>query len=327
MITMTNMHNWMTSIRDLMVPPLRMHNPVAMRSRPDQAGRVELAAVAQAAPPATEPEPVLRLQLFGPLRASVGGRMAIDEHFTRRKAKALLALLYLERGRYIPRDELIERIWPTLDELRPDSGRLKQTALVLRRALEGGHSRRTGWQYVVERDGTYYFNTQAAYKSDLEDVEQELKQAYADRQVGNTEGALAHFQRAFTLRRSELLPEFRYDDWASSHIGAEHEQYVQALEDAARLAGAHGDHSRAIDLLKRAVREDPLRESTAMQLMEWLSLKRDKTEALRVYARLRDALASKLQLEPDPKITALYHTIRRDRSVGDLGEPGLSAAS
>ncbi len=64
-----------------------------------------------------------------------------------------------------------------------------------------------------------------------------------------------------------------------------------------------------------------------MQLMEWLSLRRNKTEALRVYTRLRDALASKLQLEPDPKITALYHAIRRDRSAGDLNEPGLSAAS
>src|SRR6266851_1927588 len=232
------MYTWMTGLRDLLAPQPRVHTLVTARARPDRSRRTELTSLAPTASPS---DPLLRLCLFGPLRASVGGQVAIDEHFTRRKAKALLALLYLERGRYIPRDELIERIWPTLDELTPDSGRLKQTALVLRRALEGGHSRRTGWQYVVERDGTYYFNTQVAYKSDLEDVEQELKQAYADRQVGNTEGALAHFQRAFALRRSELLPEFRYDDWASSHIGAEREQYVQALEDAARLAGAHGD--------------------------------------------------------------------------------------
>ena len=61
--------------------------------------------------------------------------------------------------------------------------------------------------------------------------------------------------------------------------------------------------------------------------MEWLSLKRDKTEALRVYTRLRDHLATKLELEPDPVITALYHAIRSDNAVGDLNEPGLSAAS
>src|SRR6266851_2689339 len=281
------MYTWMTGLRDLLAPQPRIHTLVTARARPDQSRRTELTSLA---PTTSSSDPLLRLYLFGPLRASVGGQVAIGEHFTRRKAKALLALLYLERGRYIPKDELIERLWPNLEEMPADSGRLKQTVLVLRRALEGGSSRRTGWQYIVERGGTYYFNTQVAYKCDLEDFEQELKQAYADRQVGDAEAALAHFQRAFALRRSELLPEFRYDDWAGGHIGGEREQCLQALEDAARLYGARGDHTRAIELLKRAVREDPLRESSALQLMEWLALKRDKAEALRVYGRLRDVL-------------------------------------
>ena len=106
-------------------------------------------------PTAVSSESMLRLYLFGQLRAYVGDEVAIDDRFTRRKAKALLVLLYLERGRYISRDELLEKLWPNLDTLRPDSGRLKQTVLVLRRALEGGSSRRTGWRYIVERDGAF----------------------------------------------------------------------------------------------------------------------------------------------------------------------------
>jgi DNA-binding SARP family transcriptional activator len=57
--------------------------------------------------------------------------------------------------------------------------------------------------------------------------------------------------------------------------------------------------------------------------MDWLWRKGDQAEALRAYVRLRDALAGRLQLEPDPQITALYHAIRRDRSAGG----GLSAVS
>jgi DNA-binding SARP family transcriptional activator len=272
-------------------------------------------------------EPTLRLYVFGPLRAYVGGEVAIDEHFTRRKAKALLALLYLERARYIPRDELIERLWPNVDEMAADSGRLKQTVLVLRRALEGASSRRTGWQYIVERGGTYCFNTQVAYQCDLEDVEQELRLAQSDRLHGDVDSALGHYQRAFAQRRSELLPEFRYDDWAASHVAPEREAYLQALDDAAQLYGARGEYGRAVDLLKRAAREDPLRESSASQLMDWLWRKGDQAEALRAYVRLRDALASRLQVEPDPTITALYHTIRSDRSAGGHHGPGLSAVS
>jgi DNA-binding SARP family transcriptional activator len=270
---------------------------------------------------------MLRLALFGPLRAYVGGQPVIDEHFTRRKAKALLVLLYLDRGRYIARDELLEALWPNLDEPPGDAGRLKQAVLVLRRALEGQRSRQTGWRYILERDGSYYFNTQAPYRSDLEDFEEELRQADTDRQHGNVEGALDHFRQAFALHRSDLLPEFRYDQWAASEVTRVREQYLQALEDAARLHGARAEYARAIELLRRATREDPLRESSTSQLMEALWRNGDHAEALRVYARLHNVLASELQLEPDPQITELYDAIRRDRAAGRQEGPGLSAAS
>ena len=61
--------------------------------------------------------------------------------------------------------------------------------------------------------------------------------------------------------------------------------------------------------------------------MDWLWRKGEPAEALRVYVRLRDGLASRLQLEPDPKITALYTAIRRDRNMGGQHGAGLSAVS
>jgi DNA-binding SARP family transcriptional activator len=50
--------------------------------------------------------------------------------------------------------------------------------------------------------------------------------------------------------------------------------------------------------------------------MEWLWRTGDQSEALRVYIRLRGILASRLQLEPGARITALYHAIERDRTLG-----------
>jgi DNA-binding SARP family transcriptional activator len=256
---------------------------------------------------------MLRLYLFGTLRVYIGDRVVIDESFPRRKAKELLALLYLERERYIPRDELFELLWPADDGLPLESGRLKQTVLVLRRALEQGRSRQTGWQYIVERDGSYFFNARVPYVSDLEQLEQELFAAHASQRRGDTEGALAHFHRAFVLRRGELIPEFAYEDWAAPHIAAQREAYLQALDEAADLHGNRGEYRRAIELLRHAMSTDSLRESSAVQLMDWLWRSGDSAEAVQVYARLRDGLARKLQLEPDPRTTELYHAIRRDR--------------
>jgi DNA-binding SARP family transcriptional activator len=258
---------------------------------------------------------MLRLYLLGSLRAYLGDHAVLDVRFPRRKAKALLALLYLERGRYISRDELLEQLWGPDDGLSPETGRLKQTVLILRRALEQGRSRRTGWQYIVERDGSYFFNSQIPYSSDLELLEQELVSAHASQRGGDVEGALLHFHRAFVVRRGDLLPEFRYDDWATPHISAEREAYLEALEEAAQLHGSLAEYRRAIELLKRAVLTDPLRESSVFQLMAWLSRSGDSAEAVQVYLRFRDGLARRLQLEPDARTTELYHAIRRDRML------------
>jgi DNA-binding SARP family transcriptional activator len=90
---------------------------------------------------------------------------------------------------------------------------------------------------------------------------------------------------------------------------------LRALDEAADLHGHRGEYRRAIELLRRALTTDSLRESSAVQLMDWLWRNGDSAEAVQVYARLRDGLARKLQLEPDPRTTELYDAIRRDRML------------
>jgi DNA-binding SARP family transcriptional activator len=252
----------------------------------------------------------------------------IGEGFTRRKIKALLAYLYLRRGQYISKGELLETLWPDVQDAASASGRLKQTILVLRHTLEGRKPERSGWHYILERGGSYYFNTRAPYYSDLEDFEQELEVASADQEPNDIGPALAHYGRAFALYHADLLEDFRYEDWAAARATAVREHYLQALEEAGRLYASRGEYGSAVQLLRRAVREEPLRESGSIQLMDWLWHRGDHAEAMRVYLRLKALLASSLQLEPKPEATALYEAIRRDRAVGGTTPPGgLSAVS
>jgi two-component SAPR family response regulator len=309
-----NMISWVTSLTQLFSP-----QTLTQLAQPNGGGRaaydlnglpIRLATASTGAP-----QPELRLHLYGHMRAYVDGSAAIDEHFTRRKAKELLVLLYLERRRFIPRDELLERLWPKADDLAADTGRLKQTALVLRRALEREHSRRTGWQYIVEHDGSYVFNTRAVHSSDLEDVERELGLARTAEKRGDEQVALEHYELAFDKRTSELLPEFRYEEWAAPHIEAEREEYLEALELAGRLHANRQQFASAVDLLRRALREDALRETAAVQLMKWLARSGEHGEAVRVYTRLRDALSKRLQTQPEPSTTSLYNAIRHNQPL------------
>jgi DNA-binding SARP family transcriptional activator len=279
------------------------------------------------------PESVIRarglcLFLFGPLRAYVNGTEVIGESYTRRKVKALLAYLYLRRGEYILKDELLEALWPEVDHVVSASGRLKQTILVLRTTLEGHRAPHGGWHYILERGGSYLFNTHVAYYSDLEDFEKTLTLAAAAQQRGATSEALRLFQHARELYRADVLQDFRYEDWAAEPAAELRERHLQTLEHAARLHAAQGDFTTAIQLLRPAVRQEPLRESTAMQLMDCLWRRGEHAEAVRVYLRLQATLERRLQLAPQPEATALYEAIRRDRAVRRADEPGrLPAAS
>ena len=114
---------------------------------------------------------------------------------------------------------------------------------------------------------------------------------------------MGHYQRAFDLRQAQFLPEFRYEDWAAT--------------ESARLHGSRRGFGRAVELLRLAVREDPLRESSYLDLMRFLWLDGKHAEALRVYHRLREVLAQELQVEPEPEATRLYEAIRRDRAALD----------
>lgn len=257
-------------------------------------------------------ESLLRINLFEPLRVQLGQQAPIDEHYPRRKAKALFVYLYLNRGRQISKYQLLADLWPEAENADP--GRVKHTVQVLRAALEG-HRPAAGWCVIQERGGFYFFNTSLERYSDVEDFEEQFRLARQARQTGDTALALEHYRKTIELRRGAFLAEFRYDDWAAAEIARQDELYLVALEEGARLEATEGNYVRAIELLRAAVLEDPLHESSSVELMRMLWLDGRRTEALRVYHHLRDVLAKRLEVEPQAQTTRLYEAIRRDEAI------------
>jgi DNA-binding SARP family transcriptional activator len=247
---------------------------------------------------------VLRLELFGGLRVFVDEHLMIGPHTPRLKAKALLAYLYLKRGRYVPRDELLEALWPEADNAR--SGRLKQTVLVLRQLIAPARVRGDAPKYVLQRGGAYYFNAHADYTSDFEEFARELALARASTD-------LERYWKALALRRGELLPELRYESWVAIESTRHRAEYLDALEETARLVADGPDVRSAIELLESALAEDPLRESSSLELIKLLRRDGRDVEALCVYERLQRLLGARLQVVPNSEITRLYDTIRRGR--------------
>lgn len=254
----------------------------------------------------------LRMYLAGTVRVQIGEETLIDRHYRRRRAKALMIYLYLKRGRLVPKYQLLGDLWPEAEAADP--GRVKHTVQVLRSTLDRAH-RGSGWSYIVEQDGAYTFNSDAERWTDLEEFESQLAGAAHARALGRVDEALERYRNALALRRQMFLAEFRYDDWAAPDIARLQELFLGALEVAADLESAQGAHDRAVDLLRRSVLEDPLREGSYSQLMRELWLGGRRFEALRVYNNLRETLARALDIAPQARTTRLYEAIRRDERL------------
>src|SRR5690242_9227650 len=104
-------------------------------------------------------QPLPRIHLFDPICIQLGNRSPLDEHYARRKPKALLVYLFLNRGRWIAKYELLADLWPDTEDA--DVGRVKHNVQVLRSALEGPRPT-GGWQVLLEQGGRYGFNCAGA---------------------------------------------------------------------------------------------------------------------------------------------------------------------
>ncbi|MBI4318323.1 MAG: response regulator [Chloroflexi bacterium] len=273
--------------------------------------RIEAVLRRKADLPHEETPPRLQIWMCGPLRVCMGAGRCIDESFARRKAKALFAYLYLHRGRLVSKDELMENIWPECEGFSP--GRIKQLVLTLRDTLEPGRACGEGSRYILEKGGYYCFNAKVEYSSDVEEFERHIALAKEHQAHGDIRLALEEYHAAIELRSGEFLSDFRYEDWAACEAARLKEAYLETLEDAATLHAAMDDHSEAVRLLKMAVGEDKLRESTYLELMRYLWRDGKRTEALLVYESLKQELGTRLGVEPEAEVTKLYEAIKQDR--------------
>jgi DNA-binding SARP family transcriptional activator len=247
----------------------------------------------------------LRLYLAGTVRVQIGEKTLMDRHYRRRRAKALLVYLYLRRGRPIAKHEIMTDLWP--DAQPTDTGCIKHTVQVLRATPDRANGSRD-WSYIVEQDGAYAFNSEAERWTDLEEFESQLAGAAHARALGRIHEALDRYRNALGLRRQMFLAEFSYEDWAAVDFARMQDLFVEALDSTAELESDQGAHDRAVDLLRRAILEDPLRERSHSQLMGELWLSGRRIDALRAY----NNLARALDIEPRARTTRLYEAIRRD---------------
>jgi len=219
---------------------------------------------------------VVALRLLGGFEIRLDGRQ-VATAWRSRRARELVQFLSLAPGLALPRDIVIDTLWPRLDAVAGGAN--------LRKAAH--HARHSiGVANAVElQQDTVRLFPGAQITTDMCAFEAAADEALAD-------GTASCARSAAALYTGELLPEARYESWADDDRRRLNEKYLELL--------------RASENWGELVERDPSDEMACQHLMRFYLANGQRHRAITCYGRLRAALQHDIGLMPNAESQRLY---------------------
>jgi DNA-binding SARP family transcriptional activator len=220
------------------------------------------------------------------------------------KVEVLLRLLGLRYQYAVPREQILETLWPGHD-LSLACQSLNSLLYCLRKSLavDGQNG-----APVLHEDGYYRLNKEAGIATDIVCFEELVKSGDDYVYAGNTPVAVPFYIQATQLYRGDLC--------AGTDINSviERERLrVHFLRLLARLADyfySVDDYPACLHSANRLLENDACREDAHRLLMRCFVRQGERAQALRQYRLCRHILHAEFEAVPEPDTTLLYNRIR-----------------
>jgi ATP/maltotriose-dependent transcriptional regulator MalT/DNA-binding SARP family transcriptional activator len=227
---------------------------------------------------ATPPRDPVRIQALGGFRVLRAGEPVPAEEWQSRKARDLLKVLVARRGRAVPREALMEALWPDEDPAKL-SNRLSVALSTVRTVLDPDR-RHPGDRFVTA-------DKHVVALADVPvDVEEFLATAAAglDRYArGERAEALPLLTAAEGAFAGDFLEDDPYEDWAVSLREEARAAYLAVARTLARAAAEAAEHDQAVRYHLRVLERDAYDEEAHLGLVATLVAAGRHGEARRRY--------------------------------------------
>jgi DNA-binding SARP family transcriptional activator/tetratricopeptide (TPR) repeat protein len=251
----------------------------------------------------TGPEPALRVEVLGPVRAwSDGQELDLGAH----RQRAVLAVLAFGAGRPVSRSEIIDAVWGDDPPATAANG-VYTYVKGLRRVLEPRRGHRAAGQVLVSAAAGYALALEPG-GLDANVFEMGVSQARDRRAAGDLAGAARLLDDALGLWRAAALGGIA-GPWAEIQRVRLGEAQLAAVEERAEVLLGLGRHAQLVAELRALVAKYPLRERFGGQLMLALYRCGRQAEALEVFADTWRLLDVELAVEPGVELRRLHAQI------------------
>lgn len=245
--------------------------------------------------------PILKVNLFGGLEIHIGSKSVSLSTFKRSKAKELLELMVINRGREMQRSRIIDLLWPEVDI---DAGikNFYSVWAILRRAIR------------IDGECPYIFRTQTGcamdrslFTSDLYSYEELCRTLI----FGNEDPA--DWQMLYSAVCNDYPDKLLPTEIQNAAINSQREYYHAQMIDgliatSSRLIDSH-ENQGALWFAREAMRREKRREDVYIALMEAQIECNQRSQALETYFACREFLREELGIDPSPRLVELYRSI------------------
>ncbi len=256
----------------------------------------------------------LTIRMLGPFKVSRGEQALTAGNW--KSKKALTALKYLAAHRdkgYVPRDVLMELLWPEAP-LESAQKNLNSALTSLRKTLEPKAGRDPS-SYVLSRADTLSLETGPAGWIDIEVFREKLGLAYQAKEVGDFDLYFHALHEATELYEGDFCSEDLYEDWCSQEREALKNEFMRLLMNLSIEYLRRGEFEEALRCLERAAAKDPGREDVYRQQMTICSQAATARASRRHIGAVRDTSRTIMMFRPPP---------RPPSYIRNLGNSGLS---
>lgn len=218
--------------------------------------------------------------------------------------KLLLKAIIAHRAHGVPKDVLIDALWP---DVSPLSGERNFKVILhrLRKTLEPEMGRDFGSSYIHLKANLVSLDEELCH-IDLDDFLSLCQKGLQRQEEGDVKSALALFKQALELYRGDFLAEDLYASWAETKRNELRDRCISLLFHVAELLEKQGNLKSANDYYRRVVQMDPTLEPAYQRLITNYVNRGMRNAALRTYEDCARILRQELETEPDTLTTSLY---------------------
>ena len=265
------------------------------------------------APPRALPRTArLEVRCLGTFDVSSRGRSVI--RWQSSKARTVFQYLLVRPGEPVPREILMEALWPECDP-QAAGNNLKAAVHGLRQTLGGILDDGDAQAGILFVQGRYQLSRGVELWLDVDEFEQHWTAGRRLEKQGRPADAVLEFEAAAALYRGDYLQDEPYEEWTLLRREKLRDIYFAVAGRLADNAMSVGDYEAAIAYCQKVTDKDPCREDVYRRLMRCYSRLGQRHRALRWYEICRRTVRAELDAEPDPETEALYRRLLANEAL------------